>query len=194
MYRAEGQPSGAFVYNYLRDQWSAFSAPWPACYDSTSRDGRPLLLADNQTATFLSLWIPGVAPAPADNGLPTALQVLRTGWLAMGKIQGFGRVWEVQLTGSRLPLSLSGLRVEVLYDYDLTPAEVYDFDSVGGDPFKVRFRPRKQKCEAIAFRFSEYVPAAADPEDCIGWRLEMCTVLAGVKAGLDKVAVTVRSS
>jgi len=194
MYRAEGQPSGAFVYNYLRDQWSAFSAPWPACYDATSRDGRPLVLAENQTATFLSLWIPGVTPAPADNGSPDALQVLRTGWLAMGKIQGFGRVWEVQLTGSRLPLSLSGLRVEVLYDYDLTPAEVYDFDSVGGDPFKVRFRPRKQKCEAIAFRFSEYVPAAADPEECVGWRLEMCTVLAGVKAGLDKVAVTARSS
>ncbi len=192
--RTDGQPRGAFVYNYLRGQWSTFTAPWGDCYDATSRNGRPLALGDTPGAPGRSLWTPDLLPARADNGDPDALQALRTGWLAMGKIQGFGRVWEAQLTGSRPTLSLSGLRVEVLYDYDLTPAEVYDFDDVGSDPFKVRFRPRRQKCEAIAFRFSEYVPSGADPEECTGWRLEMCTVLAGVKAGLDKVAVTVRSS
>jgi len=84
--------------------------------------------------------------------------------------------------------------VEIYYDYIDTPLETYTFDDVGNGQFKVRFRPRKQKSEAISFRFSEYVPTGVLPADCTGWRLDMCTVLAGVKAGLDKVAVTVRSS
>ena len=115
----------------------------------------------------------------------------------MGRVQGFGRVWEVQLSGERDAASQSGLRVEVLYDYQEVADEVYNFDDVGTGPFKVRFRPRKQKCEAISFRFVEYRPSAApplDPSTITGWRLNMCTVLAGVKAGLDKVPVTVRSS
>ena len=186
--------AGTYVYNYLRDQWSTFTAPWGECYDATAQNGRPVYLGDSPVAPFRSLWRPFIFAAGADNGDPDSLQALRTGWLAMGKIQGFGRVWEVQLSGLREPTSRSGLRVDVLYDYDVVPAETYDFDDVGSGQFKVRFRPRKQKCEAISFRFSEYVPAAEDPEDCRGWRLAMCTVLAGVKAGLDKVAVTVRSS
>ncbi|MCP4243039.1 MAG: hypothetical protein GY772_21000 [bacterium] len=192
-YRGSPSPTGAFVYNYLRDQWSTFTAPWNPARDATSRDGRPLILANPSPGVDASLYAPTLLPADAA-GVPSALQSLATGWLAMGKIQGYGRTWEVQLTGIRDPGSLSGLRVEIYYDYIDTPLETYDFDDVGSGQFKVRFRPRKQKSEAISFRFSEYVPATVAPDDCTGWRLDMCTVLAGVKAGLDKVAVTVRSS
>ncbi len=183
-----------WVYNYLRDQWSTFentSVAIGAC----ERDARPLTLITGSDE------IQAVTRDPASIeavGLQdTGAMSLATGWLAMGKIQGFGRTWEVQLTGTRDAGSLSGLRVEVLYDYLDTPAETYDFDAVGAGQFKVRFRPRRQKSEAISFRFSEYVPVTnppTDPDQCTGWRLDMCTVLAGVKAGLDKVPVTVRSS
>jgi len=192
-YRGSPSPTGAFVYNYLRDQWSTFTAPWNPARDATSRGGRPLILANPSPGVDASLYAPTLLPADAA-GVPSALQSLTTGWLAMGKIQGYGRTWEVQLTGIRDPGSLSGLRVEIYYDYIDTPLETYTFDDVGNGQFKVRFRPRKQKSEAISFRFSEYVPTGVLPADCTGWRLDMCTVLAGVKAGLDKVAVTVRSS
>jgi hypothetical protein len=127
--------------------------------------------------------------------------VLGTGWLAMGKVQGYGRTWEMQVSGEAERrfggFSLSGLRVEILYDYKDAVAETFDFDepadAVTGE-IKLRFRPRKQKSEAIAVRFTEYVPPGGGAEDCTGWRLGMLTVLVGVKAGLDKVAVTVRSS
>ncbi len=184
-----GEAQQRWVYNYLRQQWSTFIGEEEAIA-ATERGARPLALAAG------ALEFPEETPAPLTALAPPFEQAmsLTTGWLAMGKIQGYGRTWEVQLTGIRGPGSLSGLRVEIYYDYTDTPFETYDFDDVGSGQFKVRFRPRKQKSEAISFRFSEYVPTAVAPDDCTGWRLDMCTVLAGVKAGLDKVAVTVRSS
>ena len=183
-----------WVYNTLRGQWSTFFVENAASV--TEQDGRPLWL------TRKSFGFPAItrftsSPAPLDPSLARGLMSLATGWLPMGRVQGFGRIWEAQLSGERDPGSNSGLRVEVLYDYQDVADEVYDFDDVGNGPFKVRFRPRKQKCEAISFRFVEYLPTATppiDPATILGWRLDMCTVLAGVKAGLDKVPVTVRSS
>jgi len=180
-----------WVYNYLRQQWSTFENADRAI-GACEREARPLTLISDA-------WeVQSVTRAPAAvavlGTVETGTMSLATGWLAMGKIQGYGRTWEVQLTGIRDPGSLSGLRVEIYYDYIDTPLETYTFDDVGNGQFKVRFRPRKQKSEAISFRFSEYVPTGVLPADCTGWRLDMCTVLAGVNAGLDKVAVTVRSS
>ncbi len=178
-----------WVFNTLRQQWSTFNLT--GATSTTSRDARPWWYALDGEVRSLS-----TAPAPATSEpvFERNLMSLATGWLAMGRIQGFGRTWEVQLTGDRTPTSLSGLRVEIYYDYADAPAETYDFDEVGAGQFKVRFRPRKQKSEAISFRFSEYVPPGKEPELCTGWRLDMCTVLAGVKAGLDKVPVTQRST
>ena len=173
-----------WTYNYLRNQWSSYTGA--EVISATEQGANVALLTSAPPRTYA---VRERTPSPGED-----LMSLRTGWLAMGKIQGYGRTWEVQLTGTRDPGSLSGLRVEIYYDYIDTPLETYTFDDVGNGQFKVRFRPRKQKSEAISFRFSEYVPTGVLPADCTGWRLDMCTVLAGVKAGLDKVAVTVRSS
>jgi len=178
-----------WVYNTLREQWSTFNLT--GATSTTSRDARPWWLAINEEVRSLAS-VP--ASSVSVNFQRRNFMALSTGWLAMGRIQGFGRTWEVQLTGTRDPGSVSGLRVQVYYDYIDTPAETYTFDDVGSGQFKVRFRPRRQKSEAISFRFSEYAPDDTLPEQCIGWRLDMCTVLAGVKAGLDKVPVTPRST
>jgi len=173
-----------WTYNYLRNQWSSYTGA--EVISATEQGANVALLTSAPPRTYA---VRERTPSPGED-----LMSLRTGWLAMGKIQGYGRTWEVQLTGIRDPGSLSGLRVEIYYDYIDTPFETYDFDDVGNGQFKVRFRPRKQKSEAISFRFSEYIPAGVLAANCTGWRLDMCTVLAGVKAGLDKVAVTTRSS
>ncbi|MCP3946306.1 hypothetical protein, partial [Herbaspirillum sp.] len=107
----------------------------------------------------------------------------------MGRLQGFGRMWEVQIEGTRPPATLSALRVEVFYDYEDTPEEVFEYDDPG-DHIKIRLRTARQKCEAVSLRFSEYVPPGATDDDCQGWNLSLCTLLAGVKAGLDKIATT----
>ncbi len=186
-----------WVYNYLRDQWSTFENS-DVARSACEREARPL----TYIPATQEIQVPTRDPASIGlvGTVQTDLMSLTTGWLAMGKIQGYGRTWEVQLTGVRDPASLSGLRVEIFYDYIDAPAETFTFDDVGAGQFKVRFRPRKQKSEAISFRFQEYLPIPdppappVDPAQCTGWRLDMCTLLVGVKAGLDKVPVTVRST
>jgi len=195
--RLPGARQERWVYNYLRNQWSTFVSSAIAT-SVTERDGRPWAMVTSDGGASFQVQAPTLLPAPMDQIGTTGIDAmsLTTGWLAMGRIQGFGRVWEVQLTGEQDVTSQSGLRVEIFYDYKDDPVETYRFNepSDADGNIKIRFRPRRQKSEAISFRFTEIVPPATLPADCTGWRLDMCTVLAGVKAGLDKVAVTVRSS
>jgi len=175
---------GAWVYNTLRGQWSTFTTGDAVEVQSaTVASNRPLRWVADSLITG-SLWRYSLDPAAAP-----ALMSLQTGWLEMGRLQGFGRMWEVQLEGTRDAASLSGLQVEVFYDYEETPEEVFTYDDPGSH-IKIRMRTARQKCEAVSFRFAEYVPAGVAADDCKGWNLSLCTLLAGVKAGLDKIATT----
>jgi len=190
----------AWVFNTLRNQWSTFVTK-PA-QTVTERNGRPYWINSGGTGPFgTARYLMGQEPTPIVEEDGVGLMTLTTGWLPMGKIQGYGRTWEMQVSGEAerrfAGFSVSGLRVELLYDYEDAVAETFDFDepadSVTGE-IKLRFRPRKQKSEAIAVRFTEYIPPGGDAADCTGWRLGMLTLLVGVKAGLDKIAITPRSS
>ena len=175
---------GAWIYNTLRGQWSSFTTGDAQDVQSaTVANNRPMRwVADS--ATTGDIWTYSLDPAAAP-----ALMSLQTGWLEMGRLQGFGRMWEVQIEGTREAATLSALRVEVFYDYDATPEEVFEYDDPG-DHIKIRLRTARQKCESVSLRFSEYVPPGATDADCQGWNLSLCTLLAGVKAGLDKIATT----
>ena len=196
-------PAEVWVFNTLRGQWSTFLLDGPKSV--TERGGRPLWLGQYSAINkglYSFTTDPATVQLTEDEG--RGFMSLATGWLPMGRVQGFGRIWEVQLSGETesnaagTGASVSQIEVEVLYDYEEQAAETYLFDAPndtpGGGPFKIRFRPRKQKCEAISFRFVERRPSGFPTDDARGWKLDMCTVLAGVKAGLDKVAVTTRRS
>ena len=183
-----------WVFNTLRGQWSTFVMP--EALSVTERDGRPFWIT--QSGTLRARFDEEPATINGNQGVMS----LTTGWLPMAKVQGYGRTWELQITGER-PLtaagySQSGLKVELLYDYDETPAETYFFNQpaeAGGANIKLRLRPRKQKSEALSVRFSEYAPPGIPPDEPFtGWRLDMLTVLVGIKVGLDKVPTTPRDN
>ncbi|MEE8386398.1 MAG: hypothetical protein V3S01_10825, partial [Dehalococcoidia bacterium] len=183
-----------WVFNTLRGQWSTFVMP--EALSVTERDGRPFWIT--QSGTLRARFDEEPATINGSQGVMS----LTTGWLPMAKVQGYGRTWELQITGER-PLtaagySQSGLKVELLYDYDETPAETYFFNQpaeAGGANIKLRLRPRKQKSEALSVRFSEYAPPGIPPDQPFtGWRLDMLTVLVGIKVGLDKVPTTPRDN
>ncbi len=178
-----------WVYNYLRNQWSSFGNRFFA-RSATQKDGRPWLAQG--TLTGLGLTAPSETPAAIEVvPFESDAMSLTTGWLAMGRIQGFGRVWELQIEGDQDLTSQSALRVELRYDYQEAVSETFTYDTPStAGRIKIRLRPARQKCEAISVRFSEYAPPAALPDDCTGWRLEMLTLLCGVKAGLDKIPTT----
>ncbi len=192
--RVEDGNQQRWVFNYLRQQWSTFGQT-ELGFAATQRQGRPLLAeasAGGVTLVALTEQPAPVTTVPFDSGL----MALTTGWLAMGRIQGFGRVWELQFEGQQQLASASGLRVELSYDYEDAPTETFDYDTpaAAGGRIKIRIRPRRQKCESISVRMSEYVPSTAIPEVCTGWQLEMLTLLCGVKVGLDKVPTTEAST
>ena len=192
--RVEDGNQQRWVFNYLRQQWSTFGQT-ELGFAATQRQGRPLLAEASAGGVNLVALTEQPAPVttvPFDSGL----MALTTGWLAMGRIQGFGRVWELQLEGQQQLASASGLRVELSYDYEDAPSETFDYDTPAapGGRIKIRIRPRRQKCESISVRMSEYVPSTAIPEVCTGWQLEMLTLLCGVKVGLDKVPTTEAST
>jgi len=181
----EGDTTERWVFNYLRQQWSTFTET-AYVRSATQKDGRPWQLQSDGPSELRGLT---TETAAADAGGPN-LMSLATGWLAMGRIQGFGRVWEMQIEGEQED-SLSGLRVELSYDYIDSPTETFNYDAPStGGRIKIRLRPRQQKCESISVRFSEYVPPGADPADCRGWSLQMLTLLCGVKVGIDKIPTT----
>ena len=175
---------GAWIYNTLRGQWSSFTTGDAQDVQSaTVANNRPMRwVADS--ATTGNIWTYSLDPAAAP-----ALMSLQTGWLEMGRLQGFGRMWELQIEGTREPATLSALRVQVFYDYADTPEETFEYDDPG-EHIKIRLRTARQKCESVSLRFVEYVPPGAADADCQGWNLSLCTLLAGVKAGLDKIATT----
>ena len=185
-----------WVFNTLRGQWSTFVMA--QALTVTERNGRPFWIESgpNRLRAY-----PSEKTAAVEASGEAGSMSLTTGWLPMAKVQGYGRTWEMQITGEREPgpggFSLSGLKVELLYDYDESSTETYFFNDpaeVGGAQIKLRLRPRKQKSEALSVRFSEYVPPGVPGENCTGWRLDMLTVLIGVKVGLDKVPTTPRDN
>ncbi len=190
----EGGNQQRWIFNYLRQQWSTFGQT-ELGFAATQREGRPVLaevVGGGVQLVALSEQPAAASTIPFDSGL----MAIRTGWLAMGRIQGFGRVWELQIEGQQQLASASGLRVELSYDYQDAPSETFDYDApaAAGGRIKIRIRPRRQKCESISVRVSEYVPSTAIPEVCTGWQVEMLTLLCGVKVGLDKVATTEAST
>ena len=190
-----GDPPGSerWVYNWLRDQWSTF-LDVPFTIDATERDGRPLALGASPVTPQRILSAPSEIAAGVTNLFGTVeagRMVLQSGWLAMGRIQGFGRVWEVQIAGAQDAASTSGLQIEISYDYVDTTVETFTYDTPAtAERIHIRLRPARQKCESISIRATEYVPAGADPATCTGWQIDMLTLLCGVKVGIDKLAVT----
>jgi hypothetical protein len=179
----------AWTYNYLRGQWSSYTAP-TSIRSATEQGSNVALLTEGAPSFY--------ATRERDPSGAESLMSLRTGWLAMGRIQGFGRVWELQIEGRQevgATPSSSALRVEVYYDYEESVAETFNYDdpSDAQGRIKIRLRPARQKCESMSVRFVEYNPGL--PGGFVrGWELEMLTLLCGVKVGLDKVATTEAST
>ena len=95
---------------------------------------------------------------------------LRTGWISLNGIQGFGRAYRFAVLGEYQ--SAVRITVKVSYDYDDTVVDTYNFDvaSAGnsaGDPVQFRGHLSKQKCESVKFEILEAT-------------LEGATIMAGI--------------
>ncbi len=191
------------IYDYLKDQWSTTvyrvsngaspvttlaiaSAVWWATggyYASISR------------VNGLNKDVPGLfTDAPA--GATTTLPIITTGrsaWLKLSVLNGYQRVRWLYISGTYGAAGAdSSFTVDVNYDYADTGAPgAYSFNvastaairQFATAPFAIRSKLRRQKCEAIAFTFTD-TPTAAHPE---GVSLQGITLNIGIKRGTSKL-------
>ncbi len=159
------------IYNYLFGQWSTFTN-----YEAVS--------AVRGLDSYLHLKSDGtvnkeITDHYMDNGAKFAMGI-ETSWLALSQVQGFQRIYRLLLLGDFV--SHHYTKLKVAYDYENSYNETVYFDTRtglvednyygAGDPYglgvdevayggegssvyQFRFRPARQKCEAIKVRIED---------------------------------------
>jgi hypothetical protein len=164
------------VYDTLFDQWAVWDTAgidacmWNGLYTRLRADAQ---IRQDVTFTYLD----GGSMAPG---------VVETGWLKLGALQGFQRVWRVLIDGTHY--GAAAVTLEVGYDFKpaYDAADSFTFDSTAlfaaGDPFQIRRHLRVQKCRAIRFRLT--ISPAAPPYQ--GISIAAVSLEAGLKRGATK--------
>lgn len=159
------------VYNYLFGQWSTFTN-----YEAVS--------AIYALGSYLHLKSDGTVNMETpnfylDNGAKFSM-VIETSWLALSQVQGFQRIYRLLFLGDFVTHHITKLKVA--YDYENSYNETVYFDTrtglvsenyygagspyglgvdevafggEGSSVYQFRFRPARQKCEAIKVRLED---------------------------------------
>lgn len=138
----------ALVYNYLYNQWSTFSNYQG--YDSVVclggayyRLGTDGLVYKDTPGQYL------------DNGARIQITV-ETSWLSMAKLEGYQRVYSLQLLADFV--ADHQLELSIAYDFQNTYNQVITYTTTGnisGTTMTLRIRPRIQKCSAIKLKLRD---------------------------------------
>ena len=107
---------------------------------------------------------------------------LRTGWISLNEIQGFGRAYRFALLGKSQDKHV--LNVKVYYDYDDSAAvDTYSFTTSSATDAVLQFRAHlsKQKCQAIKFEIYDADNSASAGD---GFVIESIAVEIGTKRGI----------
>lgn len=165
------------VYDYFVNQWEVDPFPQPVvdatvfqndyCYvqaDGLELQQTPGSFIDTQNAT-----------------LSAVLMSLKTGWLSFAQIQGFQRVWELQILGEYK--SEHTLTVNIYVDFKDTIAQTFTIP-VLTDPglYQFRLTMKRQKCEAMQIEIIESQSSLGE-----GFSLSALTLRCGIKKGLNKL-------
>jgi hypothetical protein len=156
------------VYNYDFDQWSVFT-------------NCPAIASCNGLGTYLRLQSDGTVqrevPDQFNDNNTRYSMAIETSWFAFAGIQGFQRIYELQLLGDFV--SHHYTKLKVAYDYEEAYNQIVYFDTrsglvsdsvygegtlygdsevYGGDGSEVyqfRFAPQRQKCESMKLRIED---------------------------------------
>lgn len=134
------------IYDWYVDQWEVDPFPSPAA-DSCNFQGT---ISYIQTNGILLQQTPGVF---SDNGSIIPLE-LQTGWIPFAGLEGFLRVWELQIMGTYF--SPHTLTVTIYNDFSTTPSQVVTIPVLSNPGlYQFRIRIKQQKCETIMVNITE---------------------------------------
>lgn len=169
----------SLTYDYIVSQWGT-DQYLSAAIDSTSQNEVFYYLTSNGTVQK------EISGQYNDNGQIIPLG-MTTGWMSFAQIEGFQRVYELQLLGEyKSPHTLT---INTYVNYSSTPAQT-TIIPVLAQPniyqFRVRFNDQVQKCEAIQIQISESQQAPIGQ----GFSLSSLSFRVGIKTGLYKLPAT----
>lgn len=162
------------IYDWFVKQWEV--DPFPASViDSAIYNNNLTYIQPNGV---ILKQTPGVY---SDNGSVIPMQ-LQTGWIPFTGLEGFGRVWEMQIMGTYF--SPHTLTVTIYNDFKMTPVQTVVIP-VLTNPGQYQFRIRiaVQKLEAMMVNITE--SQSGSPGQ--GFALSSLAFRVGVKKGLDKL-------
>lgn len=170
----------AIIWDYRDDQWAIDAVSGAAHYMVSTRGEVWRVAPFGATEVELSDWSAGAA---------FNLSVT-TPWIQTSGVQGFQRVWRLNLLGYYYT---GNLHVRIAYDYDEAVAETHTWTesvltSLAAPNGRVLLsvRPNKQKCAAIKITIAEDAIAGQfPPYPTAGRGIEIVTLDAevGVKSG-----------
>ena len=117
----------------------------------------------------------------SDNGSVIPLS-FTTGWMSFSGIEGFQRVWELQILGTyKSPHTLT---VNIYTDYGSSPVETVTIPVLSQPSiYQYRIKLKQQKCEAIQVQVTESQTGTGAE----GLSLSSLAFRVGVKRGLYKL-------
>jgi hypothetical protein len=159
------------VYDYNQRQWGVDTLPAEA-FDTTIFSG----VTNYLTTTGL---VTQAAPGTYTDNTAFIPLSLKTSWLQMAGIQGFQRVWDLNILGTYF--SPHTLTVNIYTDYQTSPGQTVTIP-VLSDPVGYQFTIHLlvQKCEAMQIEIIETQSGSFGQ----GFSISALTFSAGIKQGL----------
>lgn len=179
----QSNPDQTLVYSYAYGQWST-NTPRPVV-SAVEHEGR-VAWTEKPETSFSSIYkeVPG---QESDNGQAIVAR-FRTSWFRFAGLQGFKRIWWINLLGTFRGASTITLRLGFDDEPDLYEAvrcETVDLGLAIGDPLEIRYMPERQACKAIRFEV-ECDGGGDDPSGGSDWT--GITLELGVKRGLFRLS------
>lgn len=117
----------------------------------------------------------------SDNGNVIPMQ-LQTGWIDFSGLEGFGRVWELQIMGTYF--SPHTLNINIYNDFSSTPSQVVTIPVLSQpNIYAFRIKIKQQKCTSMMINITE--SQSGTPGQ--GFSLSSIAFRVGTKKGLNKL-------
>lgn len=157
------------VYNWQNDCWTTFSGQLAAA--STRWDD-----------TVLYLSTAGVVYQEDDTkyydlAATAILSTAKTGWISLAGLQGFQRLYTIQVLGEYA--AAHTLKISIWYDYATGVASETWTKSVGAGPQRLEVKPSRQTCSAFQVQIEDTYAGASTQ----GFKLTGLSCIVGLKQG-----------
>jgi hypothetical protein len=166
------------LFDYLTQTWASQSYP-TTVVDQAIFESQTLCYIDS--SGLIHTQTPN---AFSDNGIPIPM-ALKTGWLNFAGLEGYVRVWELQILGTYF--SPHTLTVNIYSDYQTTPSQTVSIPVLTQpNLYQFRISIKQQQVEAMQIEIIESQTGSGAQ----GLSLSGLAFRVGIKTGLKRLPQT----